>query len=161
MSRARIMAMGLAGVLALAIACSRQPASPASPTGPNGASGDAAADGSTLKTSAPVPTSPINDQALSDAPTLSASAATMKFGGPAPGPLAYRFQVFGPTGATVADSGALGTASYRVTAILAFKTRHTWRARAEYGNDVGPWSTTASFVSSEGDTSAATRCLIR
>jgi len=137
-------------VLALAIACSRQQASPVSPSASAPAKADAAADGSTLKISAPTPSSPVNDQQQNDAPTLVVTGSQPKFGGKLPGALAYHFQVFGPTGAMVADSGPVASLSYRVTSTLQFKVRHTWRARAEYGNDAGPWSAAGSFISSEG-----------
>jgi len=134
--------------LALAVACSRQSTTPVSPSATAAATANAAADGSTLKVSAPTPSSPINDQQLNDAPTLVVNPATARFGTlPA---VAYRFQVFNPAGAMVVDSGQVGGVSYRVTNTLDFRVRHTWRARAEYGNDVGPWSGTASFISSEG-----------
>ena len=149
MFRPRTTLTGLAAILALALACSRQSPSPTTPTPQSPASGDAAADGSTLKVTAPVPTSPVNDQALSDAPTLAAGAVTFKFG-TAPGPLSYRFQVFTASNVQVVDSGLQSGPSYRVAADLAFKTRHTWRVRAELANEVGPWSSVASFVSSEG-----------
>lgn len=140
-----------AAMLAVAIACSRQSATPVSPSTTSAAAADAAADGSTLKVSAPTLVAPLNDAQQADVPTLAVSAATAKFGGTLPGPLAYRFQVFGPTGAQVVDSGAVQGATYRVNGdLLAFKTRYTWRARAEYGNDVGPWSATGSFISAEG-----------
>ena len=150
MSRARITVMGLAALLALAVACSRQSASPSSPSAPNAASGEAAADGSTLKVSAPVPASPVNDAQQQDSPTLTTSAVAMRFGGPPPGPLSYRFQVFNAGGASVVDSGPVVSLAYKVTAALTFKVRHTWRVRAEFGNEVGPWSAVASFISSEG-----------
>ncbi len=150
MSR-RFTITGLAALLAVAMACSRQAASPSSPSAASAASGDAAADGSTLKASAPTPTSPLGDAQLSDAPRLVANASLMKFGGPVPGPLAYRYQVLSAAGATVVDSGSLvGVLSYPVTATLEFKTRYTWRVRAEYGSDFSPWSTAGSFITSEG-----------
>jgi len=136
-------------IVALAIACSRQNASPVSPSSTAPAKADAAADGSTLKVSAPGLSSPINDAQLNDAPTLVVTAASAKFGA-LPGALSYHFQVLSPTGTVVADSDPVGSLSYRVTANLPFKTRHTWRARAEYGNDMGPWSGTGSFITSQG-----------
>jgi hypothetical protein len=148
MSRRSIVS-GLAALVALAMACTRQSTTPSSPTALSAVSSDAAADGSTLKVSAPVPTSPVNDQALSDTPTLSANVASLKFGS-APAALTYRFQVFNPSNTQVVDSGQQSSPTYRVATDLAFKTRHTWRVRAELGNDVGPWSAVASFVSSEG-----------
>jgi hypothetical protein len=137
-------------VLALAVACSRQAATPVSPSSSQTTNADAAADGSTLKVFAPTLVSPINDQQQSDAPTLTIGASAMKFGGTLPGPLTYRFQVFNAGGTTVVDSGQVSGLTYRVTTVLQFKTRHTWRARAEYGNDVGPWSAIGSFISAEG-----------
>ena len=63
--------------LALSFACSRQSASPTSPSS-KAASNDASADGSTLKVSAPTPTSPINNaQAADNQPTLTASASRL------------------------------------------------------------------------------------
>jgi hypothetical protein len=114
-----------------------------------GASGaGAAADGSTLKATAPVPISPVNDAQVNDLPTLTATASTMKFTGPLP--LQYRFEVFNEAGARVQNSGLLNSPSFKVTATLSFRRRHTWRARAEREGAAGPWSTTGSFVSAEG-----------
>jgi hypothetical protein len=50
----------------------------------------------------------------------------------------------------VQDSGLMNGPSFKVTAVLDFKKRYTWHARAEYHGAVGPWSSTASFVSPEG-----------
>jgi hypothetical protein len=40
--------------------------------------------------------------------------------------------------------------SFKVSAVLSFKKRQTWRARAEAQGLVGPWSAMASFISAEG-----------
>ena len=149
-SRPMIVALSLAAMLAIAVACGRQPAMPTSPS-PDGAAGapDAAADGSTLKATAPVPVSPINDQEVNELlPTLTATASTMKFSEPAT--LQYRFEIFNEAGAKVQDSGLRNSPSFKLTAMLSFRKRHTGRARAEYQGAAGPWSTTASFVSAEG-----------
>lgn len=138
-----------AAMIALAIACSRNAATPVSPSATGAARADAAADGSTLKVTAPTLSSPINDAQLNDVPTLVANAVTAKFG-TLPGGIAYHFQVFNPAGAVIVDSGPVPSVSYRVTTALAFRTRHTWRVRAELGNDAGPWSAVGSFISSEG-----------
>src|SRR5262245_40562363 len=103
MFRLKSSVCGAAALIALSFACGRQNASPVSPGTSGAAPGPAAPDGSTLKVAAPIPTSPINDQALSEAPTLTASAATPKFG-PAPAGLTYRFQVFNDSGTQVVDS---------------------------------------------------------
>jgi hypothetical protein len=139
-----------AAMIALAMACSRQSATPVSPTASDPAKTDAAADGSTLKVTAPALVSPLNDQQQNDSPTLTIGAASARFGGTLPGPLSYRFQVFNAAGTLVVDSGQVAGVGYRITSRLDFKTRHTWRARAEYGNDIGPWSATGSFLSAEG-----------
>lgn len=148
MSRPKSTVAALAAMLALAVACSQQSASPTSPGAQTDASANAAADGSTLKVTAPTPNDPINDKQVNDNPTLTAGASAVRFGNPVA--LTYRFQVFGPNGATVQDSGLVGSPSFRITAQLAFKARHTWRVRAEYQGQAGPWSSTASFVSPEG-----------
>ncbi len=149
MSR-RFTLMTGAALMALAIACSRQSATPTSPSGSAAANAAAAADGSTLKVSAPALVSPVNDAQQTDAATLTVSAAAGKYSDALPGPLSYRFQVLNPAGAIVVDSGPIGALSYRVPTQLEFKVRHTWRVRAEIGANVGPWSAPGSFISSEG-----------
>jgi hypothetical protein len=147
MSRAGYTSVGLAAIAALAIACGQQSQSPVSPGG-SAAGGDAAADGSTLKVTAPTPISPINDATVQGNPTLAATTSTPRFGGSVA--LTYHFQVFSETNATVADSSQNASPSLVLTALLDFKKRYTWRVRAESGVDVGPWSATASFISPEG-----------
>ena len=147
MSRSRVTAAGGVVFLALAVACGRQSSSPVSPTAQAGGGTAVAADGSTLKATAPTPTSPINNQAVTEAPLLTASASTMKF---ADGALQYRFQLFNDAGALAQDSGLVNTPAFRVTAALNLKVRYTWRVRAEYQGAIGPWSAVGSFVSPEG-----------
>src|SRR4051812_48339351 len=135
-------------LLALGIACGSQDSSISSPTVPsNVVAGGTAADGSTLKATAPAPISPINDAAVNDSPTLIASTSLLKFG---QGVLQYRFEVLNASGAKVQDSGLVASPAFKVTATLDFKKRYTWRVRAEYQAAVGPWSTTASFISPDG-----------
>jgi hypothetical protein len=138
-----------AALLALAVACSRQSATPVSPTASSASDASAAADGSTLKVSAPNLVSPLNDAQQTDAPVLTLTAATPKYAAPLAS-VSYRFQVFNAAGTMVADSGQLAALTYRPTVQLAFKVRHTWRARAEIGSEIGPWSATGSFISAEG-----------
>jgi hypothetical protein len=107
----------------------------------------AGAGGATLKATPPTPTFPIDDQAVSDAPTLTASASTLKFDQRT---LQYRFELFNDSGAKVQDSGLLATPAFKVTATLDFKKRYTWHVRAEYQGAAGPWSSTAAFISPEG-----------
>ena len=65
-----------AAMIALAIACSRNAVTPVSPSATGTAKADAAADGSTLKVTAPTLSSPINDAQLNDVPTPVANAVT-------------------------------------------------------------------------------------
>lgn len=130
--------------LALAIACSRS-AAPTAPPVPS-VSSSAAADGSTLNVTAPVPTSPINSAQVTAAPMLVASAST----GAGSAALQYRFELYNPSGTRVEQSSLTGTPSYQVTSTLDFAKTYTWRVRAEYQEHVGPWSATAAFVSPEG-----------
>ena len=148
LSRPSFVVTGIAAVLALSLACSRQTSNPTSPSALAARGADAAADGSTLKATPPVLVSPVNDVQVSDLPTLTATASTMKFTEPLT--LQYRFEVFNEAGAKVQDSGLLNGPSFKVTATLSFRKRHTWRARAERDGAFGPWSTTGSFVSAEG-----------
>lgn len=144
MYRLKLAVTGLAALVALAVGCSRQTASPTSPSNAVGAGGNAAADGSTLKVTAPTPVSPINNQLLTDSPpTLTSSASTGKFDAAA---FQYRFQVFNAAGALVQDSGLVGSTSFKVTVDLDSNVRHTWRVRPELEGAFGPWSEVASFV---------------
>jgi hypothetical protein len=141
--------IALAAAVATAMACGGSSSTPASPSAATSGSLGTAADGSTLKATAPTPTSPINDQQVSDTPTLTASSASLKFGSGSPA-FQYRFELFNDSNTKVGDSGPMSDPSWKVTTVLDFKKRYTWHVRAEYQNAVGPWSATASFVSPEG-----------
>lgn len=148
MQRHKFAFIGLAALTALAMACSRQSTSPTSPSSAAAASSDAE-PGVTLKVTAPVPSSPVNDARIGDGvvPTLVASAANGVFTTAA---LLYRFQVFNEAGVTAQDSGLRSAPTFTVTAELDFEKRYTWRVRAELDGAVGPWSTTASFITPAG-----------
>ena len=150
MKGSRVAVTVAAAAVALTFACSKQSPSPTSPSTKSAANDDAAADGSTLKVTAPTPTSPVNDAQMSDTqPTLTAAASTPKYDKTL-GPLQYRFEVYGDTGAKVQDSGLMASPSFKITASLSFKKRQTWRVRAEFQGLIGPWSPMASFISAEG-----------
>ena len=146
MTRRRVTVFSTTALIALSLACSDS-SGPLSPTAPNPGV-TLPADGSTLKASAPVPQSPINDQKLStpDRPTLTAGVSTATFGAVA---LQYRFEVRNDAD-TIVDSALVNGPSWQVTHDLEFEKRHTWRVRAEYQGDAGPWSTLVSFVTAEG-----------
>ena len=148
MSRNLVAVTGVVVLLGLTLACTSNSSTPLIPTTPStsGTLGTAA-DGSTLKVTAPAPLSPINDQKPAIGPArLVVSPSTAPFVSAIA--VKYRFQVFNSANALV-DNALVGTTSYDVAADLTVNSRHTWRARAEGGNDFGPWSTTASFVAPE------------
>jgi hypothetical protein len=134
-------------MLALSAGCGREPASPASPTVASPANGDAGADGSTLKASAPVPLSPINGAIVEGSfTTLTATAAALKYGSGA-SPLfrlSYQFELYDAAGARV-QTDTLTAVSWPVSG-LRLDSRYTWRARALLDGATGPWSAAASFT---------------
>src|SRR5262245_29829847 len=143
MRRRNLVLFGVSALVACALACSS--AKPATPVAPTSSGPTAATDGSTLKTSAPAAQSPSNGARLtSSTVVLTAGASTPQF---ATGvPLQYRFQVMNPAGTVVAQA-LVGSPTWTVTPDLtAFNTTHTWRVRAEYLGEAGPWSNTMSFV---------------
>jgi len=144
---------GSAMVLAVAIACSKTPETPTAPSSSQPAGSNAAADGSTLKVSAPTPQSPINN-AQPDSVVFVAGKSTSTYGSATP--LSYEFEIKNAAGASVCPSGLIGggtgtTVTYTPTnCTLEFDTTHTWRVRAGVGNDRGPWSATATFKAPSG-----------
>ena len=153
MHQKRIVLCSAVAVLAVAIACSKSASSPASPTVTENASGDAAADGSTLKATAPSPVSPVNG-AQPDTLTLVTNKAVGKFNPSLA--LSYEFEIKTAAGAvvpecssTIAGDGS-STVSYTPTCALEFDAPHSWRVRAVNSGSVGPWSVSASFRSSSG-----------
>src|SRR5262249_30829692 len=145
MNRLRYAFVAATIVAGITLACSSEPAAPAAPTNTS----TAAADGSTLKATAPVPVSPVNDASVPDTPTLTANGSTTSYVSGVL-PLQYRFEVFNDAGTKIQDSGLMPSPSFKITATLDFNKRYTWHARAEYQSGVGPWSTTASFISPQG-----------
>jgi len=140
-------------LLAVAVACSKSSPSPVSPAANGSLVGEAAADGSTLKVTAPTPQSPVNG-AQPQTLTLVAGASTAPFAGALPS-LTYEFQVLTSAGTpisacttTVSPSGNTVTANPSCT--IEFDANHRWRARARMGNAFGPWSPEATFRSPIG-----------
>ena len=107
-----------------------------------------APDGSTLKSTAPTPTSPINNgEASSLTPLLTIANAQGKY---ASAQFQYRFEVFRGDGSGVlVDFGVVeqgsGSTSYSVSIELDEGAAYQWRARAVFDNERGPWSLTATF----------------
>jgi hypothetical protein len=153
---------GLFVFLLLAIACDNSsPTAPsvteaagsgsnAAPGTPATASAISAPDGSTLKTDAPAPLSPIADQEVSTArPVLTVSNAGARFVDVAL-TLSYDFEVSIAGGSgVVVDQGTepsgTGTTSHTVATALDAETPYRWRARARLDSDAGPWSDWVTF----------------
>ena len=139
-------------LLAVAVACSKSSPTPVSPGAGGNLGGEAAADGSTLKVSAPSPQSPVNG-AQPQTLTLVAGTSTAQFTQtPA---LTYEFQILTAAGSpiaacttTVSPSGSTATANPVCTIDL--DTNFRWRVRARMGSAAGPWSSEASFRSPIG-----------
>jgi len=145
---------GSAMVLAVAIACSKTPDTPTIPSSSQPGTADAAADGSTLKVSAPTPQSPINN-AQPDSVSFVAAKSASTFNSSTP--LSYEFEIKNSAGAnvcgspTVVGGGSGATVTYTPAGCtLEFDTAHTWRVRAAVGNGRGPWSATANFRAPSG-----------
>ena len=139
--------------LAVALACSKNAETPTAPSSAQPGAADAAADGSTLKVSAPTPQSPVNNQQI-DSLVLTATRSTPAFGSTTP--LSYEFEIKNAAGATVCPSGLISggsaaTVSYSPTnCTLEFDQSHTWRVRAGVNNGRGPWSVSSTFRSNSG-----------
>jgi hypothetical protein len=149
----KLLLLGIAALTAVAMACGEQAATPASPSPTTSAGSDAAADGSTLKATAPAPYSPPSGSVVASlTPNLVVANATLKFLGDVPmaSSLTYRFVVETLAGAPVVTMtepttggsyAQLEITGSRVPAgLLKQVTTYRWRARAELGSSVGPWS---------------------
>jgi hypothetical protein len=149
MPRNVIAVTGVAALFGLTLACTSNSSTPLTPTTPaSTGTATAAADGSTLKASAPVPQSPVGGVKPATGPaTLVVSPAVASFSAAALPPQ-YRFQIFNSANTMVADVLAKST-TYPVDAQLTVNQAYTWKARAELNGYVGPWSATASFIAPE------------
>ena len=147
MFRKVLYAFCAASAAALLLACGSGQPSPMSPSATAGGGLGAAADGSTLKVTAPTPVAPMNDvQVENRRPSLVAGNSIGRF--VSPPDLTYRFQLIGPDGTAFLEpvvAGGDGHTSYDLTDDLDWEAAYTWRVRAEYQGANGPWSTTAGF----------------
>lgn len=152
MQHRKIFACVTAAVLAGALACSNSSETPVSPTAATPGVGEAAADGSTLKASAPTAVSPVNN-AQPDSLALVATKSTALFGDTVP--FSYQFQILSGS-TTVCDSGVIGGGSgaqvswLPANCSLTVDAPYTWQARAVYQAAVGPWSAPATFRGTAG-----------
>jgi hypothetical protein len=133
---------------AILASCSKAPQVPTAPSA--NAGGTVAAtgpDGSTLKTHPPALVSPVDGVKAEDRrPTLIWANAVGKYGGIG---VAYDIEVSSPTAVvysqTVGESANFG--AHLIPFDLEYETPYSWRVRARVGNDMGPWSSWAAFVS--------------
>ena len=146
----KLLLFGIAAVIATAMACGEKAATPVSPSPTTSTGSDAAADGSTLKFTAPTLQSPPEGAVSSNTtPQLIINNATGTFVQPASA-ITYRFELSTAAGAVIEDAvepagaGAddVNRTVHQVPAStnLASDTTYRWRARAEMGSSVGPWS---------------------
>jgi len=153
----KFLLFGIAAVAALAIACGDEATKPVSTSvaGPtiDAASVDAAADGSTLKATAPAPQLPANGTTLDTlTPNLVVANSTLKFLGDVSlvGTLQYRFVIETPAGVAVRNvvtgAGASLTGSRLPADLLEADTTYRWHVRAEMGSAYGPWSSYWTFT---------------
>jgi hypothetical protein len=143
MRRTKVVPFGIAALAAIAAACT--PSTPLTPTPANTTTSTTLSDGTSLKATAPTPQSPINDTKVNGSIVLTATSAAPAFGGANPG-FQYRFQVFDPSNVKVIDQVS-GGPSLALGFLAKGDARHTWKVRAEYNGAIGPWSSTASFIS--------------
>ncbi|HVL67874.1 MAG TPA: hypothetical protein VM364_11475 [Vicinamibacterales bacterium] len=145
----RIFALGVAVATATTLACSQAAPAPTSPAAGTPPASDAAADGSTLKVTAPTIVSPTGGIEVQDLdPDLVINNSTPKFVSSLP--LSYVFEVIDKDNKVVYKSnpvpaGANGRTSHETGIYLTSDDRYTWRAYAVYQNQRGPTSTTAQF----------------
>jgi hypothetical protein len=142
---------GLAAVMAGAMACGSDTKTPVSPTATTISTTDAASDGSTWKITAPMPSAPTSGSTVDNlTPNLVIANATSKY--VAQAIPTYRFVVLNSAGATVHDSGLIGTGAsltgHRIPAdTLKAETTYTWKARGETNSTTfGPWSAAFTFT---------------
>ena len=122
-------------------ACSGTAQSPTSPSAATGGSATAAADGSTLKASAPSLIDPVGGARVSNLrPTLSWTASTGTYASIAP---SYDVEVY--SGSTLVYSASVNGTSHQVGADANFDQIYSWRVRARQDGAVGSWSASATF----------------
>jgi len=142
-----LVTTSVAASLALAVACG-QTGSPVSPSvSPAGVG--AVADGSTLKATAPAPIFPVGGIRLDTLePVFRLGTSSARYTSAS---FTYRLQLQGASGQAVAEVGGLtpvnGENEWEIPFLLELDTAYRWRGRAEIGQDFGPWSDFATFLS--------------
>jgi hypothetical protein len=141
-----LSAMSVAAALTCAAACANDKATPLSPETVAATETGAAADGSTLKVTAPGPVSPVSGAEVNDSsPPFTVTNSQARFG-PTP-PLVYRFEVQKENGEPVQsglNAAGDGRTSWEPPRALEQGT-FRWRTRAEMEGRHGPWSEFVTF----------------
>jgi hypothetical protein len=145
--QARITKFAMAVAISAAVAgCSKNNSTPTSPTSGEGGSTTAAADGTTLKATAPGSLEP-SGRAVVDTlrPTLRWAAGRGKFNDSS---LGHRVELYQEN--TLILSHDLGAGTNELTVPDNVEMRHAtvyrWRVRSQKDNSFGPWASTADFV---------------
>jgi hypothetical protein len=128
-------------------ACTTAPQSVTSPSASISSSTSDAADGTSLKVTAPTPVSPADGERANDRrPTLVWLNSTGRYGSIG---VAYDIELSTPTAVvysrTVGESPDVG--AHLIDFELSYDTVYSWRVRAHLADTVGPWSSWASFLS--------------
>ena len=134
MDQKRFVLCSATALFALTVACSKSPETPVAPSSSSEVTAGAVpSDGSTLKVTAPVPVSPINNAQPDGSIVLVATKAQGKFTSVSP---SYEFEVKNSGGAVVYSrvTGGVGSGpdnvEHTVEGGLEFDAPHTWRVRA-------------------------------
>ena len=151
----RLLLFGIATVMAFALACGEQASTPAAPSpAVSGDTAAAAADGSTLKATAPAPQQPANGSTIDSlVPNFVLANSTLKFLGDVALTASFRYKINVETPAGVQVHAAWATpqagtdlSAHRIPAgVLQADTSYRWRTRAELGSNAGPWSAYWTF----------------
>jgi len=147
--QARFTTIALAVALSAAVAgcSSNNNGAPTSPTSGENGSTTAAADGTTLKATAPGSLEPTGRATVDTLrPTLRFQAGRGKFNDSA---LAHRLELYQENNLILSTDLGAGTQDYTIpdNVEMRYATVYRWRVRTQKDNSFGPWSTTADFVS--------------
>jgi hypothetical protein len=146
----RLLVASLVAAVAT-LACGGPAASPASPSPPSMTAAASAADGSTLKVTAPALQLPPNGSVTTSlTPNLVIANATFRGDVAMVRTLQYRFVVETESGAgassVLTGAGVELTGSRVPAGLLQPQTTYRWRVRAELGGAFGPWSAYWTFT---------------
>jgi hypothetical protein len=146
--QARFTTFALAVALSAAVAgcSSNDNGNPTSPTSGEGGNATAAADGTTLKATAPSSLEP-SGRATVDTlrPTLRFAAGRGKFNDSS---LGHRLELYQENNLILSTDLGSGTNDYTIpeNVQMNYATVYRWRVRTQKDNSFGPWATTADFV---------------